>query len=820
MYFKSLINDELQHFHKSVTVRNFSISLTEILTSKMFKKEQITTDLYRIYPLFYCSKIITNDTSSKILENKCILATTGENEKYFNFITDEDTPVIYDGLDFYTISDKLTIEDFNAFVQILKNKLTITDNIRATDGTVTGEYGEYKFNLADVTIVDNGILITEETLSANPTVKLTHPIFRNSTYTLKLDVFSVSDVNVMEDYNTDNITHDTLEIVLEENTDVEIPLGSLEFNKIVSFNAVIDITHDQPVIQFPGSLELTVETDNYIDSTVYCTVIYKDDAGALLTRETVKLRDGDTVLATSTTDDEGVATFEYTPTQDKEYNFNVASEDGLTSNYISKTIVKHPANITVSTTKNLVYIPSSFVFSGVVSSNYGVMENATLKIMNNNEVIGTAYTNALGEYSREIECNTTAEYNLKAVYEGDDVHYSSNSSFVNVVARKLNTNVTINSNKSTVYYGQSVTITGVLKDELGNKLSDTTVKLYNGSSQLATGTTNSNGEYSFTETLNEGTYSLKVVYDGDNSHSNCNSSSISIIVRKLNTNITINTDKNVVYHSQSLVISGVLKDELGVPISGATVTLKGGSSDSTRTTNSNGEYSFIRNYSSAGGDYGKTFNYYVVYAGDNSHAGVTSSTKSIPVRKAPTSISTTLPSEIYVGDTIPIKVVSSYGSFNPSGVTVKLYQPGDTHHWYPETTNLTQKDSSGNFNYTIPGNYTGYYDIEIIYDGNNDYESSSKSGNMHIIEADVGSITLRKSGTTVYAKFKDKNGNALANTNFSNIVFYITIGSQTHSIIVESVISDANGDISLTGITYSGSIYATYGDITSNTISF
>lgn len=815
MYFKSLINDELQHFHKSVTVRNFSISLSEILTSKLFKKEQITTDLYRIYPLFYCSKIITNDTSSKILENKCILATTGENEKYFNFITDEDTPVIYDGLDFYTISDKLTVEDFNAFVQILKNKLTIIDNIRATDGTVTGEYGEYKFNLADVTIVDNGILITEETLSANPTVKLTHPIFRNSTYTLKLDVFSVSDVNVMEDYNTDNITHDTLEIVLEENTDVEIPLGSLEFNKIVSFNAVIDIAHDQPVIQFPGSLELTVETDNYIDSTVYCTVIYKDDTGALLTRETVKLRDGDTVLDTSTTDDEGVATFEYTPTQDKEYNFNIVTEDGLTSNYITKTIVKHPVNITASTTKNLVYIPSSFVFSGVVSSNYGVMENATLKIMNNNEVIGTAYTNALGEFSREIECNSAAEYNLQAIYEGDNIHYSSNSSFVNVVARKLNTNVTINSNKSLVYYSESVTITGVLKDELGNKLSDTTVKLYNGNSQLATGTTNSNGEYSFTETLNEGIYSLKVVYDGDNSHSNCNSSSISITVRKLNTNITISTDKSTVYYGQTLTISGVLKNELGNNVANATVKLYNGNSFVTSTTtNVYGQYSFTRSWSQG------SYSFKVVYEGDTTRAGVTSSTQNVTMSKAPTSISVTLPSEIYVGDTLPIKVVSSYGSFNPSGVTVKLYQPSDIHHAYPETTNLNQKDSSGNFNYTIPSNYTGDYDIEIFYDGTSNYSASSKSGTMHVIEVDVGSITVRKSGTNIYMKFKDKNGNALANNSFTHIVGYMVIGSQTNEVIIEHSTADANGEVQVTGVTYSGSFYATYGGVTSNTISF
>ena len=730
MYFKSLTNDELQHFHKLTNIRNFSISLTEILDSELFKKEEITTGLYRIYPLFYCEEILTNDTSTKLMENKCILTTLTDEEKYFNFITDKDAPVIYDGYDYFTIGDHLTTSEFNAFVQVLKSKLNITDNIRATDGTVKGNYGDYKFDLTDVTIVDNGILITEETLSANPTVKLIHPIFRNSTYTLKLDVFSVSDVNVMDDYNTDNITHDTLEVVLEENTDVAISLGSLDFNKIVSFNAVIDIVHDQPVIQYPGSLELTVETDNYIDTTVEASVLYKDSTGAVLARELLTLRDGETVLTTATTGDDGVATFEYTPTQDKEYNFNVISEGGLVSNNIVKNIVKHSVNITSATNKNPVYIPSTFIFSGVVSSDYGVMENATLKIMNNNEVIGTAYTNALGEYSREMECNSAAEYNLKAVYEGNSTHYASSSSFVNVVARKLNTN------------------------------------------------------------------------------------------------ITINTNRNIVYHTQNLVISGVLKDELGNPISGATVTLKGGSSDATRTTNSNGEYSFTRNYSSAGGDYGKTFNYYVVYAGDGSHAGVTSATKSIPIRKAPTSISTTIPSELNAGDTLPIKVVSSYGSFNPSSVTVKTYnynqrpQPGSWIDNPIETFNLTEKNANGNFNFTVPYYENNYYDIVIKYDGTDDYAASSKESSPYIHEADVSSITARKSGTNFYAKFKDSDGNALAGAHLSNVTIYITLNGQTITSVLSTAILDSNGEVYISGLPTGCSCYATYGGVTSNTVTF
>ena len=721
MYFKSLINNELQHFHKLTSIRNFSISLTEILESKLFKKEQITPTIYRIYPLFYCSKINTNDTNTKILENKCILTVITENEKYFNFITDEDTPITYDGLDYYTIDDRLTTSEFNAFIQVLKNKLTITDNIRATDGTVTGAYGEYKINLADVTIVDNGILITEETLSANPTVRLIHPIFRNSTYTLKLDVFSISDVNVMEDYNTDNITHDTLEIILEENTDVPIPLGSLDFNRIVSFNANIDIVHDKPVIQYPGSLELTVETDNYIDSTVDCTVVYKDDTGTALTRETVKLRDGETVLATSTTDDEGIATFEYHPTQDKEYKFNVVSEDGLTSNYVIKTIVKHSVNITAGANKSTVFIPGTFTLSGVVTSDYGVMENATLKIMNNNEVMGTAYTNALGEYSREVTCNNVETFTMQVLYEGNNVHYSSNSNYVNVTARKLNSNITINTNRSTVYYSQTVTISGVLKDELGNTISGATVKLYNGNSQVTSTTTDSNGAYSFTRSWALGNYAFKVVYDGD-----------------------------------------------------------------------------------------------------GSHVGVTSSTKNVSMVKAPTSFSTSLPGSINVGANLPIKVVSSYGSFNPTSVTVRLYQYNHSSSDQPlKTETLSEKDSSGNFNFNIPRYATSNFDIVITYDGDSNYGACSQSGTIRIIEANVNSIYITRMDTNLIATFYN-NMSPVTNVSLSKATFwFISRSGVTGFIDAENVTTDNQGRITITGALpgfEGGSAYVTYGDIKSNTI--
>lgn len=372
-------------------------------------------------------------------------------------------------------------------------------------------------------------------------------------------------------------------------------------------------------------------------------------------------------------------------------------------------------------------------------------------------------------------------------------------------------NISINTDKTLVYYGSSINVAGKLTNELNKALSSATVKLMNSNTQLDTATTDIDGNYSFNKQLAIGNYNLTVVYDGDGSHESITSASKTVTCRKYNTNITINTDKSTVYYSQQVAISGKLTNELGANISGATVKLYNGNSHiATTTTGSNGTYSFTRSWSQG------NYEFKVVYDGDSTHTGVTSSTKNVTMSKAPTSITTTLPDELYVGDTLPIKVVSSYGSFNPSSVTVEMYGSSQFSPDVSET--LTEKDASGNFNFTIPSMPSDDYSISIRYDGTSNYAASSKTGSIYIIEADVGSITLSKTGNTLSAKFKDSNNNIIPNTLLTNVVFHFTINGQVKDLIVNET-TDANGNIQYS-VNFGNRCYVTYSDITSNTISW
>ena len=56
----------------------------------------------------------------------------------------------------------------------------------------------------------------------------------------------------------DNIVEETLSVVLENGVAKNIPFNTLDYNYIIGFDAVVEITHDKPVLQgYRGNIQLT-----------------------------------------------------------------------------------------------------------------------------------------------------------------------------------------------------------------------------------------------------------------------------------------------------------------------------------------------------------------------------------------------------------------------------------------------------------------------------------------------------------------------------------------------------------------------------------
>lgn len=148
---------------------------------------------------------------------------------------------------FKEIGDQLDTDDFNAIISLYRHFITHHEDIRIKD-SVTGKYAKYLFDLEDTTILDSGMVVNAETIAAEPRVKLTDNVFKDSTYTLILEVVHYTGVNILDNTTSNFKVVDTLEIELIPDTWVDIPLDNIEEGYIISFNSSIMIQHDKTVV--------------------------------------------------------------------------------------------------------------------------------------------------------------------------------------------------------------------------------------------------------------------------------------------------------------------------------------------------------------------------------------------------------------------------------------------------------------------------------------------------------------------------------------------------------------------------------------------
>ena len=153
-------------------------------------------------------------------------------------------------VNFKAIGDRITTGELNAYVSLLRHNKLLNDYIRIKNGEVNGTYSKYIFDINSSTIVDNGILITDETLQSLGTVKLSNPVFANATYTLTLTVLSMEEINILE-LDGNDPEEAKIQITLEENVEVPIPFETLNKYCIILFDAELIIKHDKPIIKNP-----------------------------------------------------------------------------------------------------------------------------------------------------------------------------------------------------------------------------------------------------------------------------------------------------------------------------------------------------------------------------------------------------------------------------------------------------------------------------------------------------------------------------------------------------------------------------------------
>ena len=253
MYFKNISNEDLIQFHP-VKTRDFMMSLTDVLDSNLFKIED-NDGVYRIFPLFYCDNIKSNNMSDVILENKCIIASRMSDETYFTFTTNgvDGLPVIPSSFlnnTFKGLNDNLTTDEYNKLVYLVRENYPSTDNIRLNK-LVNGNYATYHFRSVndDIgTILDNGILLSDSLKQNSLQVMLSDPSFHYSRHILHLKIYDFGDGDIPFDGDLSNASVTDLSVELVDSEYVDIPLTGEYRYAVIGFDASVEIIHDKPII--------------------------------------------------------------------------------------------------------------------------------------------------------------------------------------------------------------------------------------------------------------------------------------------------------------------------------------------------------------------------------------------------------------------------------------------------------------------------------------------------------------------------------------------------------------------------------------------
>ena len=431
MYFSNIVNSELQHFH-AFSGADLSMSLTDIISSDLFKVEEIINDnFYRIYPLFYCEKIISSNSKDIILDTHCVILEKTENETYLSFITDENKENIIlneNFLNIKNIGDTLSTDEFNGLVYRLRQKGALTGSLNfEKNNLITGFYATYQFNGVNGQLRnDSGIIINDKIKNTPLTVKLVNPFFLNAKYALTFTVRSLTGVNICEENKEEYISTDTFSIALVEDSDVSIPISNYVNDDVLDFDVEVNISFDVPeIVNSNFELELSSNYDEItVDENLTLTATLIGDEN--VTGYVVQFYEDNVLIGTETTDNLGKSVLNYSPSTVSNHIYS-ATVLGLT-NEINVVVNKRTPTITLETNSNKVIKGNSFTLSGILSVGSG----KTIEIYNGDNLVDTLTTSTNGAFTKTINAAVDV-YNYKAVFNGDSKHHSAVSNLSSVM---------------------------------------------------------------------------------------------------------------------------------------------------------------------------------------------------------------------------------------------------------------------------------------------------------------------------------------------------------------------------------------------------
>ena len=564
--------------------------------------------------------------------------------------------------------------------------------------------------------------------------------------------------------STGGFTYTGAKVLLGDNTVTALFEGTRTYNPSEDTKTFTGKKHDTQITLNP--IENT-----HIDDSIEISGILTDVNGTVLTNKNIIITI-DNQQHTITTDDNGKYRITHTITSSGEKTVLV-TYDGDTaynpsSNQTSFNVRKINTTISLDNISDTT-IDSTIWISGILKDEFGnILPNTQVSILINTHNITTT-TDVNGKYNYSYTTTTLGENRIMVGYIGND-KYSSSYNETSFNVHRINTNLSIDTIDDTTI-GSDITIKGVLRDEFGILLADKEIIItINGQEYIIN--TNADGKYNYiytTSTLGENIVSVN--YPGDNKYSS-SSNQTSFNVRKINTNLSIDTIDDTTIESD-ITISGILKDEFGNIIVNKEIIITINGQEYTTTTDNDGKYNYKYTTEMTG-----LHNIEVIYAGDTTYFPSNNKT-TFNVRKINTNLSINDINDTTIGQEIEISGVltDEFGN-NVPNATIKIIVNGNQQ-------NTTITDAEGNYKVII-NDTLGLNTVFVIYDGNYKYYPSNNQTSFNTTTNTMISInniddTTIGSSININGTLKDGEGNTLSNTNI-----IITINGQEYTVITDN----------------------------------
>ena len=479
-----------------------------------------------------------------------------------------------------------------------------------------------------------------------------------------------------------------------------------------------------------------------VGSSVTFSGVLKDSSDNKISNASVKLYNGSTLVDTLTTDSNGAYSKTVSGLSAGSYTFQAKYEGDSTykksnSSTVSLTVTKLSTTTSLSATSASIVIGASPSLTGTLkdSNNTGVT-GASVKIYSGDTLLDTVTTTTGGAFSYTGSAtSSTGSLTFKAVYDGDSTYSNSESSSVTItVTDKIVTTVSLSATRP-IYVGDAPSLTGSLVDSSDNPIASASVKIYKGETLLGTVTTDSNGEFteSDTATTSTGTLSYKAVYEGDTTYASDESDTVTVTVTKIPTVITLSANYSSVNVGDHVSIEGTLKDVNNNPLSWVRVSIFLDNQLVEEALTSNGYFAYDYTPTTSG-----QVHFKASYAGDSTYDSVTSNDVVVNVNKVNTGLDIDVPLNLVYSDAFNITGTLTDESLLSVGIdnaTVKL-KVGNT------VVDTGTTNNNGVVQFTQTPVSMGNHTFQLVYEGTAKYNAVDSQTVSRTIGKETSVITV------------------------------------------------------------------------------